>query len=54
MQIKAAKLGMRSCEVPVRYRKRVGRSKVTGTVSGTVKASITILYTIFKNLFVRV
>jgi glycosyltransferase involved in cell wall biosynthesis len=54
MQIKAAKLKMRCSEVPVRYRKRVGRSKVTGTLSGTVKASAKILFTIFKYLFVKV
>lgn len=53
MQIKAAKLKMKCIEVPVRYRKRVGTSKVTGTLSGTVKASAKILYTIFKYLFVR-
>jgi hypothetical protein len=54
MQIKAAKLKMRCSEVPVRYRKRIGRSKVTGTFSGTVKASAKILFTIFKYLFVKV
>jgi glycosyltransferase involved in cell wall biosynthesis len=54
MQIKAAKLGMRCLEVPVRYRKRIGTSKVTGTVSGTIKASFTILYTIVKYLVVKV
>ena len=54
MQIKAAKLKMKCTEVPVRYRKRIGRSKVTGTVSGTVKASAKILYLIFKHLFVKV
>ena len=51
MQIKAAKLGLRCTEVPVRYRKRIGSSKVTGTVSGTVKASAKILFVIFKFLF---
>jgi hypothetical protein len=54
MQIKAAKLALRCAEVPVRYRKRIGTSKVTGTLAGTVKASAKILYTIFKYLFVRV
>ncbi len=53
MQIKAAKLGLKCTEVPVRYRKRIGKSKVTGTVSGTLKASVKILFTIFKYLFVR-
>ncbi|MFQ5671965.1 MAG: glycosyltransferase family 2 protein [Nitrospinales bacterium] len=50
MQIKAVRHGLRIREVPVRYRKRVGVSKITGTVSGTVKAGIKIIYTIFKYL----
>jgi hypothetical protein len=50
MQIKAAKLKLRCVEVPVRYRKRIGQSKVTGTVSGTIRASFRILYTIFRHL----
>jgi len=54
MQIKAARLGLRCTEVPVRYRKRIGDSKVTGTLAGTVKASLKIPYTIVKNLFVPV
>jgi glycosyltransferase involved in cell wall biosynthesis len=54
MQIKAARLKLRCTEVPVSYRKRIGRSKVTGTIGGTVKASWKILYTIFKYLFIRV
>ena len=52
MQIKAAKLRLKTTEVPVSYRKRIGKSKVTGTVKGTVKASIKILYLIFKSLFI--
>jgi glycosyltransferase involved in cell wall biosynthesis len=54
MQIKAARLGLRCTEVPVRYRKRIGESKVTGTLAGTLKASLKIPYTIFKYLFVPV
>ncbi|AFH49677.1 Glycosyltransferase [Ignavibacterium album JCM 16511] len=50
MQIKAAKLKMKTTEVPVRYRKRIGKSKVTGTISGTVKASVKILYLIFASV----
>jgi len=48
MQIKAVAAGLRCVEVPVSYRKRVGVSKITGTVSGTIKASIKILWTIGK------
>lgn len=50
MQIKAVKQGLRIQEIPVRYRKRVGVSKITGTVAGTIKAGTKIIYTIFKYL----
>lgn len=43
MQIKAARRGLRYAEAPVNYRCRVGRSKVAGTVRGTVGASVKIL-----------
>lgn len=48
MQIKAAKLGMKTVEVPVNYRKRIGVSKVSGTVQGVFGAGYKILYTIWK------
>ena len=48
MQVKAARLGLRAQEVSVRYRKRVGVSKITGTLSGTFRAGYKILYTIAK------
>jgi len=43
MQLKAHTQGLRVVEVPVRYRARVGRSKITGTLSGTVRAGARIL-----------
>lgn len=43
MQIKAAMQGIRGIEVPVNYRKRIGISKVSGTVKGTVMAGYKIL-----------
>jgi glycosyltransferase involved in cell wall biosynthesis len=46
MQIKAARAGLRCTEVPVSYRRRIGVSKISGTVSGTIKASGKILWTI--------
>jgi hypothetical protein len=46
MQIKAVEAGLRVAEVPVSYRRRVGVSKITGTISGTVRASAKILWTI--------
>lgn len=48
MQVKAARLGLRCCEVPVRYRRRIGNSKITGTLSGTLRAGHKILWTIFR------
>lgn len=43
MQLKARSCGLAVEEVPVRYRKRVGESKITGTVSGTLRAAWKIL-----------
>ena len=48
MQIKAVKAGLRIREVPVSYRKRIGTSKISGTISGTFKAGTKILATIAK------
>ena len=48
MQVKAARLGLRTAEVPVRYRRRIGTSKITGTLSGTLRAGYKILWTIFR------
>ncbi len=50
MQLKAAKNGFRCVEVPVRYRRRIGFSKISGTVKGTILAGYKILSTIFKYL----
>ena len=52
MQVKAVKHKLRIMEIPVRYRERIGVSKITGTVSGTFKAGTKIIYTIFKYLLV--
>lgn len=51
MQIKASKLKLNFCEVPVNYKKRIGVSKVSGTVKGTVLAGIKIIFAVFKYLF---
>ena len=48
MQVKAAKLKMKTVEVPVSYRRRIGISKISGTVKGTVLAGYKIITTIFK------
>ena len=47
MQIRAAQLGLRGIEVPVDYRPRIGTSKVSGTLKGTVLAGYQILSTLF-------
>ncbi len=48
MQVKAAKRGLRCKEVPVSYRKRVGTSKVSGTLRGSVMAGYKIITTILR------
>ncbi|MEO8795247.1 MAG: glycosyltransferase family 2 protein [Daejeonella sp.] len=50
MQVKAAKQKLKFTEVAVSYRKRIGVSKVSGTIKGSVLAGYKILFTIFKNL----
>ena len=46
MQVRAVRAGLRTTEVPVAYRKRVGESQITGTVNGTVRAGTKILWTV--------
>ena len=53
MQIKAAQHNLRVREVPVRYRRRIGKSKVSGTVKGVVMAGYKIIFTILKHAFKR-
>ncbi len=48
MQIKAARAGLRHIEIPVPYRRRIGVSKISGTISGVVKAGTKILWTIAR------
>ncbi len=50
MQIKAAKQKIKTVEVPVNYRNRIGFSKVSGTVKGTIMAGYKIIFTLFKYL----
>ncbi|EDP98376.1 glycosyltransferase family 2 protein [Kordia algicida OT-1] len=51
MQLKALKQKLSYVEVPVRYKKRIGISKVSGTVKGTIFAGVKILGWIFKYSF---
>lgn len=53
MQVKALRHKLRIEEVPVSYRKRVGVSKITGTVKGTILAGYKILWTVFRYSFGR-
>jgi hypothetical protein len=48
MQVKALQHGLRVAEVPVSYRRRIGKSKISGTVLGTFRAGLKILWTIGK------
>lgn len=50
MQVKAVKHHLKCVEVPVRYRKRIGVSKVSGTIKGVIMAGYKIIWTILKNL----
>lgn len=50
MQAKAARKKIKYTEVPVTYRKRIGFSKVSGTVKGTILAGYKIIFTIFRYL----
>ncbi len=53
MQAKAARLPARTVEVPVPYRKRIGRSKITGSLKGSALAAVVILHTAFRLLWWR-
>lgn len=48
MQIKAAKMNLHILEIPVRYRVRIGTSKISGTVMGSVRAGTKIISTIIR------
>lgn len=48
MQIKAIVKNLKIAEVSVSYRKRIGESKISGTIHGSLQAGFKILYTIFK------
>jgi len=54
MQAKAARLRLRVLEIPVRYRRRAsGRSKISGTLTGSVRAGLKIIWTIYRCWLVR-
>ena len=51
MQLKALKNNYSYKEIPVKYRNRIGVSKVSGTIKGAIFAGVKILYWIFKYSF---
>lgn len=51
MQLKALKQKLSYTEIPVKYRNRIGVSKVSGTVKGSILAGVKILGWIFKYSF---
>ena len=48
MQIRAARHRLRILEIPVDYRPRIGESKISGTITGSVRAGYKILLTIAR------
>lgn len=48
MQIKALRRGLRVEEIPVKYRRRIGKSKISGTIRGTIGAGWKIVWTIAR------
>ena len=51
MQLKASQAGATILQVPVRYRQRVGKSKVSGTLRGSLMAGYRIFYWIIRLAF---
>lgn len=54
MQVKAVQRSLTITEVPVRYRRRIGRSKISGTISGSIKAGYTIVRVIAASVLATV
>jgi glycosyltransferase involved in cell wall biosynthesis len=48
MQIKAIKNNLNIKEVPVTYRNRIGKSKISGTIKGNILAGFKIIYSIIR------
>lgn len=53
MQVRALRLGLPVAEVPVRYRRRIGVSKISGTVMGSARAGTKILWVIAREALAR-
>jgi glycosyltransferase involved in cell wall biosynthesis len=48
MQVKAVKNGLKCKEVAVSYRSRIGKSKVSGTIWGSIRAGVKFLWIVFR------
>jgi glycosyltransferase involved in cell wall biosynthesis len=48
MQAKTWRQGLKVLEVPMRYRRRIGQSKISGTIKGTVLAGSKMIYTALR------
>lgn len=53
MQVKAVKRKLRCVEIPVSYRSRIGTSKISGTISGSVRAGVKFLWIILREAVTR-
>ncbi|MBW2430035.1 MAG: glycosyltransferase [Deltaproteobacteria bacterium] len=53
MVVKSARKGLRILSVPIHYRKRIGKSKVTGTLKGTILATYYMFFVPLKYLFTK-
>jgi glycosyltransferase involved in cell wall biosynthesis len=54
MVVKAARRDLRIQSVPINYRRRIGKSKVTGTIRGTILATYYMFFVPLKYLFIKV
>jgi glycosyltransferase involved in cell wall biosynthesis len=54
MVVKAARKGLRIKSVPINYRRRIGQSKVTGTIRGTLLATYYMFLVPLKYLFIKI
>ncbi len=53
MVVKAARMGLQVQSVPIHYRRRIGKSKVTGTIRGTILATYYMFLVPLKYLFLK-
>jgi glycosyltransferase involved in cell wall biosynthesis len=53
MVVKAARMGLRVQSIPINYRRRIGKSKVTGTLRGTILATYYMFLVPLKYLFIK-